>query len=125
FPRELGGGYFHDVTRTWCIGYAPDEVQQVYNTVMDAFDIAIESYGLNKPTHIMQEAVLNHFENKGHPTARSHPGTAEGYVHSLGHGVGLNIHEGPRITHTIKTDTFQVGNFITIEPGLYYPERGF
>lgn len=125
FPRELGGGYHHDVTRTWCIGHAPDEVRAVYDTVMEAFDISLEAYGLGKPTHLMQEAVLDYFEGKGHPTARSHPGSLEGYVHSLGHGMGLKIHESPRITHLTQEDIFEVGNVVTIEPGLYYPERGF
>ena len=124
FPREIGGGFHHDVTRTWCIGYAPAEVQGIYDDVMEAFDIAIEQYGLEKPTHIMQEAVQDSFEAKGHPTSRSEPGTDVGYVHSLGHGVGLQIHERPSISHQRKEDIFQKGNFITIEPGLYYPERG-
>lgn len=124
FPRELGGGYFHDVTRTWCIGYAPEDAQKLYRDVMEAFDIAVENFGVNKPTHHMQDAVLSSFEQKGHPTPRSKPGTMEGYVHSLGHGVGLNIHEGPSIHHLRKEDIFQVGNCITIEPGLYYPEKG-
>jgi Xaa-Pro aminopeptidase len=43
----------------------------------------------------------------------------------LGHGVGLNIHEFPRLHHLSKEDIAQIGNFITIEPGLYYPEDGF
>ena len=73
FPRELGGGYHHDMTRTWCIGYAPPELQQDYETVMEAFDISVEAFGLNKPTHLMQEAVLDHFESKGHATTRSKP----------------------------------------------------
>ena len=46
-------------------------------------------------------------------------------MHSLGHGAGLNIHERPSISHLSKEDIFQKGNFITIEPGLYYPDRGF
>lgn len=125
FPREMGGGYFHDVTRTWCIGYAPPEVQATYETIMTAFDIAVETYGVGKKTHLMQEAVLNYFESRGHPTSRSHPGTLEGYVHGLGHGVGLNIHERPAITHLRQDDSFMTGNVITIEPGLYYPEKGY
>lgn len=125
FPRELGGGYHHDVTRTWCLGYAPEAVQDAYNQVMEAYDISMEAYGLGKGTHHMQNAVCDYFEAKGHKTARSEPGTIEGYVHSLGHGIGLNIHEGPRITHMSEKDTFEVGNVVTIEPGLYYPERGF
>jgi len=125
FPCELGGGYHHDMTRTWCIGTAPPELQAAYETVMEAFDIALESYGLQKPAHLMQRAVQDYFERAGHATTRSDPKTSAGYTHSLGHGVGINIHEGPAISHLQENEQFQVGNVLTIEPGLYYPERGF
>lgn len=124
FPRELGGGYHHDVTRTWSIGYAPPELQALYDDVMTAFDISMEAFGVEKPTHLMQQAVLDFFEGKGHPTARSTPGTLDGYVHTLGHGIGLSVHERPSITHLREDDTFLVGNCVTIEPGLYYPDKG-
>ncbi|MDQ7036352.1 MAG: M24 family metallopeptidase, partial [Anaerolineae bacterium] len=104
FPREIGGGYYHDMTRTWCIGYAPPQVQEAYDEVMQAFDIAIEDFAINKPLYTMQEAVQDFFEDKGHPTARSHPKTMEGYVHGLGHGVGLIIHERPSISHILRDD---------------------
>ena len=125
FPCEMGGGYHHDMTRTWSIGYATDDVQRAYDDVMTAFDMSLESFGLGKPTHQMQEVVLDYFESQGHPTGRSHPGAQEGYVHSLGHGIGLHIHERPRVSHTDQEDTWQVGNIVTIEPGLYYPDKGF
>jgi len=125
FPRELGGGYHHDMTRTWCIGYAPPEIREIHDAVMEAFDISVETFGLNKPTHLMQEAVQDYFENAGHPTTRSQPSTMEGYVHTLGHGVGIDIHEPPSISHLRRDDICQIGNILTIEPGLYYPERGF
>lgn len=125
FPRQLGGGYHHDTTRTWCIGYAPDEVRDIYNQVKTAFDTAVNTYAEpGQPTHTMQDAVLDYFEANGHPTRRSHPGSSIGYSHSLGHGVGLNIHERPSISHREPDDIFQQGNFITIEPGLYYPDKG-
>jgi len=124
FPREMGGGYHHDMTRTWCIGYAPNEVQELYDTVMEAFDISVETYGVNKSTYHMQEAVLDYFESKGHPTTRTDSGTMQGYVHSLGHGVGIDIHESPSISHVRRDDIFQIGNAVTIEPGLYYPDDG-
>lgn len=125
FPRELGGGYHHDMTRTWCIGYAPAEVQQAYDDVMQAFDIGLENFGVGKPTYTMQEAVLDFFESKGHPTQRTNSASQDGYVHSLGHGVGLLIHERPSISHLRRDDIWQVGNAVTIEPGLYYPDRGY
>lgn len=124
FPRELGGGYHHDMTRTWSIGYATDEVQQAYAAVMEAFDRAIELTKVGGSGSLPQNAVLDYFESIGHSTVRSNPRASEGYVHSLGHGVGLLIHERPRLSH-LADDTLEMGNVITIEPGLYYPEKGF
>ncbi|MFN8374753.1 MAG: M24 family metallopeptidase [Anaerolineae bacterium] len=124
FPREIGGGYFHDCTRTWSIGYATPEVKQAFDEVQDAFDVAFDNFRINMPAKAMQEAVQSYLESKGHPTSRSHPGTNVGYVHGLGHGVGLKIHERPSIGHQSE-DTLISGNVITIEPGVYYPERGF
>jgi Xaa-Pro aminopeptidase len=124
FPREAGGGYCHDMTRTWCIGHASAEVQQLYDEVMTAFDIAVETYRPGIACSQLQIAVLDYFESIGHPTQRTSANPTEGYVHSLGHGIGLNIHENPRVHHLYPEDVFQVGNVVTIEPGLYYPDRG-
>lgn len=124
FPREFGGGYHHDMTRTWCIGHAPLVVQEAYDTVMEAFDRSIEVTKVGTTGNVPQEVVLDYFESLGHPTGRSHPGTGEGYVHSLGHGVGLNIHEHPRLNHNFE-DKLQAGHVLTIEPGLYYPDQGY
>ncbi len=125
FPRELGGGYHHDMTRTWCIGHAPAAVQQAYDHVIEAFNRAVAVFGVEKPTRLMDEAVNDVFEAYGHPTLRQNPATTTGYMHSLGHGVGLKIHEMPRISFMAQEDHFQIGNVFTIEPGLYYPEQGF
>lgn len=126
FPREIGGGYHHDVTRTWCIDFAPEPVQKTYDTVMRAFEISLETYEESgQPAHLIQEAVLDYFEAEGHETQRSNPGSMQGYVHSLGHGVGLEIHERPGMSHHNKSDILQIGNVFSIEPGLYYPEEGY
>jgi Xaa-Pro aminopeptidase len=125
FPREMGGGYHHDMTRTWSIGYATPAVQKAYDDVMEALDVAVETFAVGKLTATMQDAVLDLFEAKGHPTTRSDSKTMTGYVHSLGHGIGLNIHEGPSISHLRRDDVFAVGNCVTIEPGLYYPDEGY
>ena len=106
FPRELGGGYHHDMTRTWCIGYAPPEVREIHDAVMEAFDISVETFGLNKPTHLMQEAVQDHFENAGHPTTRSHPSTMEGYVHTLWVTAWASISTSARRSATCAATTF-------------------
>ncbi len=125
FPREYGGGYHHDVTRTWCPGHAPEEIVAVHETVSGAFQVALDAYEEpGQPAGALQEAVLDYFEQAGHPTVRSKPGTDVGYVHSLGHGLGLAIHERPSLSH-LGDDQLQVGNVFSIEPGLYYPDRGY
>lgn len=124
FPREHGGGYHHDVTRTWCPGHVPDEVASIYETVSRAFEVALDAWTEpGQPAGELQEAVLDFFEDAGHPTLRSEPGATAGYVHSLGHGLGLSIHERPSLSH-LGDDRLQIGNLFSIEPGLYYPDRG-
>ncbi len=124
FPRQMGGGYYHDCTRTWCIGYAPDAARELFEQVGESFETALNAYKApGQLCHTLQDAVLDYFERKGHPTQRSHPGTTIGYVHGLGHGVGMNIHERPSLSHLMKKDVLEIGNLLTIEPGLYYPEK--
>ena len=70
--------------------------------------------------------TLDYFERKGHPTMRTQPGGHTGYVHSVGHGLGLDIHEEPRLSVAAGNATvLQAGHVVSVEPGLYYPERGF
>jgi Xaa-Pro aminopeptidase len=124
FPRELGGGYYHDMTRTYCLGYAPPEVQEAYDQVLHIFNAVMEALTSGEDAKVYQEMTCDFFENQGHKTTRTDPGTEEGYVHSLGHGLGLQIHAAPRISSASK-DQLGPGQVITVEPGLYYPERGF
>lgn len=125
FP-QMSGGYYHDMTRTWCLGYAPDEVTEAWEQTKEIFDRVMANFTIGTPCRDLQNMTCDYYESKGHPTARSHPGTHEGYVHSLGHGIGLDIHEEPRLTHSVGyTRALEPGHVITVEPGLYYPERGF
>lgn len=123
-PRELGGGYFHDMTRTWCLGFAPPEIQKAYDQVMEAFDLTMRTLTVGAKCSSYQEAVCDLFERYGHKTIRSDPSTETGYVHSLGHGLGLQIHARPRFG-SVSTDVIQPGQVFTVEPGLYYPEQGY
>ncbi len=124
FPREIGGGYFHDMTRTFCIGYAPPEVEQAYKQVMQAFNAVMDRLEVGEKASSYQELTCDVFEEYGHKTIRSAPGTEEGYVHSLGHGLGLEIHAGFRFS-SISEDVIRPGQIFSVEPGLYYPERGY
>lgn len=119
-------GYFHDITRTWCLGYAPPQVQEAWDQCKEIFDQVMGSLAVGQPCRAAQELVCDYFEAKGHPTVRTQPGTHEGFVHSLGHGLGLDIHEEPRLSHAVGNDTvLQPGHVVSVEPGLYYPDRGF
>jgi Xaa-Pro aminopeptidase len=123
FPRGASG-YYHDMTRTWSLGCAADDVQAAYDDVMVAFRMVMDALRVGEPTSRYQVMVLDYFEGRGHATQRNQPGTMNGYVHSLGHGIGLNVHEAPTFGEKSK-HVLQVGNAFTIEPGLYYPERGY
>lgn len=124
FPCEAGGGYFYDFTRTWCLGYAPDEVLSVYDDVHKVYNQIMSELELNAFCYTYQDRTCEMFAEQGHQTIKSKPQTQEGYVHSLGHGVGLNIHEYPRMSSNAKEDRLAPGSVVTIEPGLYYPDRG-
>jgi Xaa-Pro aminopeptidase len=124
FPRETGGGYFYDITRTWCLGYAPDEALALHEDVRSVYQQLRSELRLGQACRIYQERACELFEEKGHATVRTNPQTQEGYVHSLGHGVGLHIHEEP-FFRLNGPDSVQLtpGAVITVEPGLYYPGR--
>jgi Xaa-Pro aminopeptidase len=124
FPAEPGGGYFYDFTRTWCVGYAPDHVQEAYEHVRGSFKAVMKSLAPGAPCRDYQTLVCDYFEKRGHPTLRQNPQTTDGYVHSLGHGIGLQVHESPGLSDRAGNDAvLEPGAVITVEPGLYYPEH--
>lgn len=126
FPRPIGGGYFHDMTRTWSLGYASPEVEEAHRLVMHTLTQSYEALSLGQKTRELQELVCDIFEQHGHTTPKTNPGTTHGYTHSLGHGLGLNVHEAPGISNFSRDDiVFSAGDVVTIEPGLYYPDRGW
>jgi Xaa-Pro aminopeptidase len=126
FPAEKGGGYFYDFTRTWSLGYATPEAKALYDQVHEIYDRAVENLDLNASFVDYQRMTCEYFESKGHKTPLSTKSPLDGYVHSLGHGVGLNIHERPASSLTLagEDNILKPGVVITIEPGLYYPEKG-
>jgi len=126
FPCQAGGGYFYDFTRTWCLGYAPDEVQQAYNQVKQVYHQVVSELELGVNASKFQERTCELLESMGHETIRQNPAAEEGYIHSLGHGLGLNVHEKPWFSRKDDhTNILQIGSVFTIEPGLYYPTKDF
>ncbi len=125
YPCEAGGGYFYDFTRTWSLGYATPEAQQLYDDVYESYHHVVENLDLNAPFKDYQKLVCDFFEARGHPTPQNTDAPVEGYVHSLGHGLGLNVHERPFSgAAATEKDRLAPGVVMTIEPGLYYPEQG-
>lgn len=125
FPAEKGGGYFYDFTRTWSLGYAAPEAQAMYDQVHEIYSQVVENLDLNASFVDYHRMTCEYFESKGHKTPLNTNAPLDGYVHSLGHGVGLNIHERPASGFTAGADNIlKPGVVITIEPGLYYPEKG-
>jgi Xaa-Pro aminopeptidase len=122
YPCESLGGYFYDFTRTWCLGYAPKEVQSLYNDVKHVYDTVINELKVNTPGAIYQHRACELFAARGHATIEQDPQTVNGYNHSLGHGIGLNIHEKP-FMGALSKDKLVKGSAFTVEPGLYYPDR--
>jgi Xaa-Pro aminopeptidase len=124
YPAEAGGGYYYDFTRTWTLGYATPEAQELYDQVRTIFDKLMENFDLNASFKNYQRMTCEYFESKGHKTPLNTKAPQEGYVHSLGHGVGLNIHERPFSGLQAEDQPLKAGVVITSEPGLYYPEKG-
>jgi Xaa-Pro aminopeptidase len=125
YPAEPGGGYYYDFTRTWSLGYATPEAQEIYNQVKEIFDTLNDNFDLNVPFKNYNQMTCEYFESKGHQSPLHTKAPVEGYVHSLGHGVGLNIHERPFSGFTSGDDErLAPGVVVTSEPGLYYPGKG-
>ncbi|HUR80770.1 MAG TPA: Xaa-Pro peptidase family protein [Thermoanaerobaculia bacterium] len=122
FPADKTSGYFFDLTRTFCIGPIPEELARIHADVLEAFERARDAMRPGTPAASYQSLVCDFFESKGYATSRSNPKTFEGYVHGLGHGVGLDIHELPSFS-LFQHDVIEEGDVLTIEPGLYFPDR--
>lgn len=126
FPRETGGGYFFDMTRTFCLGHAPPEIEDAYQDVQACVEMLMSAYEVGEEARRYQQMACEFFEERGHPTIGTDSKTERGYVHSVGHGLGLAIHEEPRFSDDpTNTDVLRPGHIFTCEPGLYYPDLGF
>ncbi len=124
YPAQSGGGYYFDVTRTICVGRAPDELKELHNLVREAVDRTVETIHVGAPGRSYQERVCDLFEERGHKTIRQDERLEEGYVHGLGHGIGLEVHERPNLSGSLANkDRIEAGALFTVEPGLYYPSR--
>jgi len=92
FPREPKG-YYHDATRTWCFGHASDYLLKLYEDVRGCFDFVVDKAAPGISSGNLQELACDYFRERGYPVVKDNPNTIDGYIHALGHGVGLAVHE--------------------------------
>ncbi len=126
FPADKASRYYADMTRTFVKGEPGEELQKMYDAVLESQEeaLAMVGPGVNgrdihkKVSDVLHEAgyeTLLHDQKPGEPLQR-------GFIHGTGHGVGLEIHEAPRVS--TADEKLVPGDVVTIEPGLYYPEIG-
>lgn len=108
------GGYNSDITRTICLGRAPRRVREIHDILLDAHTSALDRVRPGMAAKEVDASARQRIVNAGY---------GKRFIHSLGHGLGLRVHEPPRIAPT-STETLCEGAVITIEPGIYLPGFG-
>ncbi|MHB1050106.1 MAG: M24 family metallopeptidase [Bacteroidota bacterium] len=106
-------GYHSDMTRTVCIGQPTGEMKKVFAIVSEAQQKGLDAVAPGIPAKDVDAAARGHIAKKGY---------GQYFGHSLGHGVGLEIHENLRLASTYKKRLRQ-GNVVTVEPGIYLPNK--
>jgi Xaa-Pro aminopeptidase len=122
FPRSQKTGYFGDMTRTVVRGHASEAVRKLYATVLAGQSLALQKMRPEVPTAAVHRAVLEFFEQQGYKTGKI-GGRMQGFFHGTGHGLGLEIHEAPRMGAN-SAGKLKIGQVVTVEPGLYYARLG-
>jgi Xaa-Pro aminopeptidase len=123
FPRSKATKYHGDMTRTFVKGEPGDRAREWYELTHEAFEAALDAIEPGVTGEAVDDAVCDVYEDAGLPTIRSDPGEGTGFIHSTGHGVGLEVHEDPRLGQGADEE-LQPGQVVTVEPGLYDPEVG-
>jgi Xaa-Pro aminopeptidase len=106
-------GYHSDMTRTVGMGDVPDDQQALYAATLETQELALAAIGPKKSGKVIDQLARDNFKKHG---------LEEYFVHSLGHGVGLEIHEGPTLSQR-KEDFLEAGMIVTVEPGVYIPGK--
>jgi Xaa-Pro aminopeptidase len=123
FPRDRQTGVYTDMTRTFVPGRASEELVRLHADCRAALEIAWDC--LRPGRDDAYQKVCEFFHSKGYPTRAHHEGEGplrEGFLHALGHGVGLEVHEKPWMGG--RADAFVEGDVVAVEPGLYFAGIG-
>jgi Xaa-Pro aminopeptidase len=117
FPKSSKTGYYADISRTVVRGKPSDALRRVYDTVLQGQELGLQMVKAGASGKAIHSAIQELFEHAGYRTGVINE-RVQGFFHGTGHGVGLEIHEPPRISRI--DDTLQPGHIVTVEPGLYY-----
>ncbi|UDQ97329.1 M24 family metallopeptidase [Lentisphaerota bacterium WC36G] len=123
FPRLSSSHYWGDMTRTVVKGKASAMVNKAFNAVYEAKNCVLEKVRAGVAVKDLHELAKNILVKNGFETYVHDNGCHVGFIHGLGHGLGLDIHEAPRVS-SANDYILEENTVITIEPGLYYPEWG-
>ncbi len=122
-PRSKKERYYSDMTRTVVRGVPSEEIKNMYSAVREAQEAAIGRIKAGITGSEVHDIVCDSLEASGYETGRGKTGVfTEGFIHSTGHGVGLDIHEGPNLSESGKE--LKEGCVVTVEPGLYFKKTG-
>jgi Xaa-Pro aminopeptidase len=121
FPRVAATGYHGDMTRTYLKGRASDEQRRLVATVRAAQQLGLRTIRAGLNGRKVHDGIVAFFDSNGYKTTRDEHG-ARGFFHGTGHGLGLAVHEAPRVS-TVDT-ILRKNHVVTVEPGLYYPGLG-
>lgn len=121
FPRVMATGYWGDMTRTYVKGKASAELRRLYDTVREGQRIGLDRVTAGADGADIHQRISEFFADRGYATGLRR-GRQVGFFHGTGHGVGLEIHESPRLSP--RGDVLTAGQVVTVEPGLYYPQLG-
>jgi Xaa-Pro aminopeptidase len=122
FPRVQATGYFGDMTRTFLRGRASEPQRALVSAVRAAQQAALRTIRAGVEGATVHAAVTAVFARRGFETKRTAQRSV-GFFHGTGHGLGLEVHEPPRLSPTARTPLPR-GAVVTVEPGLYYPGLG-
>jgi Xaa-Pro aminopeptidase len=123
FPKSVRKRYVSDMTRTVVKGKASKVVKKMFESVLQTKDAAVDAIEAGVLGSDMQKLCCSMLEKAGYQTTWGGKKINRGYLHSLGHGVGLEVHEGPSMSEFYKYP-LEEHNVVSVEPGLYDPKVG-
>lgn len=118
----MRSGYWADMTRTVVKGKAPENLKKMYDAVLAAQETVLGRVKEGVLANTIHSEALRVLGSHGFKTGVVR-GMPQGFIHNTGHGLGLEIHEKPRLGSENK-EPLKAGNVVTVEPGLYYTGIG-